>query len=144
MAFLAVYLRFATKVETRLFFALLYAVNSCNNVLRCKPQLRFICKVILLQEVVRALYGLVSQFESNFGVVAVQFLEEEDRLRDMQPQPAMTSTGWIVVTPGVPVPPNLAHVSPQTSKTKSRIKSRGSVPNLTAIAGQPVVTPRKK
>ena len=96
-----------------------------------------------MQEVVRALYGLVSQFESNFGVVAVQFLEEEDRLRDMQPQPAVTSTGWIVVTPGVPVPPNLVPGSPQTAKTK-RIKSRGSVPNLTSLVGQTAVTPRKR
>jgi hypothetical protein len=97
-----------------------------------------------LQEVVRALYGLVSQFESNFGVVALQFLEEEDRIRDTQPQPAMTSSGWIVLTPGIPVPPNMALVSPQTSKTK-RMKSRGSVPNLTSLAGsQTSVTPRKK
>ncbi|CAB3987511.1 regulatory-associated of mTOR-like [Paramuricea clavata] len=97
---------------------------------------------IVRGEVVRALYGLVSQFESNFGVVALQFLEEEDRIRDTQPQPAMTSTGWIVLTPGIPVPPNLALVSPQTSKTK-RMKSRGSVPNLTSLAGpQTSVTPQ--
>ena len=90
----------------------------------------------------RALYGLVSQFESNFGVVAIQFLEEEGRLRETQPQPAMTPTGWIVVTPGVPVPPT-ALVSPQASKTK-RLKSRGSVPNLTAVAAQTASTSRKK
>ena len=72
----------------------------------------------------------------------MQFLEEEDRLRDMQPQPAMTSTGWIVVTPGVPVPANLVLGSPQTTKTK-RIKSRGSVPNLTSLVGPTANTPRK-
>ena len=88
----------------------------------------------------KALYGLVSQFESNFGVVAIQFLEE-DRLRETQPQPAMTSTGWIVVTPGVPAPP-MAFASSQTSKTK-RLKSRGSVPNLTALAGKTAGTSRK-
>ena len=90
------------------------------------------------------MYGLVSQFESNFGVVAIQFLEEEDRLRETQPHPPMTSTGWIVVTPGVQVPPGMPQVPQQTAKTK-RIKSRGSVPNLTSLAGQTgVSTLRKK
>ena len=88
----------------------------------------------------RALYGLVSQFETNFGVVAIQFLEEEDRLREMQPQPPMTSTGWIVVTPGVPNPPNSLATTPAPSIMK-RLRSRGSVPNLSSLAGPASNTP---
>lgn len=95
---------------------------------------------IVRQEVVRALYGLVSQFETNFGVVAIQFLEEEDRLREMQPQPPMTSTGWIVVTPGVPNPPNSLATTPAPSIMK-RLRSRGSVPNLSSLAGPASNTP---
>ena len=81
----------------------------------------------------KALYGLIAQFQTNFGVVAIQFLEEEDRLRETQPQPAMTSTGWIVLTPGLPTPPaSVLAMSPPPSKLK-RMKSRGSVPNLTTL-----------
>ncbi|XP_028395165.1 regulatory-associated protein of mTOR-like isoform X2 [Dendronephthya gigantea] len=95
---------------------------------------------IVREEVVRALYGLVSQFEGNFGVVALQFVEEEVRLRETQPQPAVTSSGWIVLTNGVLVPPNMALVSPQIKGSK-RIKSRGSSPNLAATASPANATP---
>lgn len=77
----------------------------------------------------QALHRLVTQFESNFGVVAIQFLEEKNLLRESQPPPAMTSTGWIVVSPGVPSLPSMFAMSPPTSKVK-RLMSRGSVPNF--------------
>ncbi|XP_046854750.1 regulatory-associated protein of mTOR-like isoform X4 [Xenia sp. Carnegie-2017] len=93
---------------------------------------------IVREEVVRALYGLVSQFESNFGVVAIQFLEEEDRLRDTQPQPATTSGGWVVLTQGVIVPPSFSLLLNQQVAKSKRIKSRGSSPNLMSYGTQGV------
>ena len=49
-----------------------------------------------------AFYGLITQFESAFSVVAVQFLEE-DRQREMMgssTQDAETKKGWILVAQG--------------------------------------------
>ena len=90
------------------------------------------------------MYGLVSQFESNFGVVAIQFLEEEDRLRDTQPQPAMTSGGWVVLTQGVIVPPSFSLLLNQQVAKSKRIKSRGSSPNLMSYGTQGVGASQRK
>ena len=40
------------------------------------------------------------QFETNFGVVALQFLEEDRQRENAPPAAAITSSGWIVVGSG--------------------------------------------
>lgn len=47
-----------------------------------------------------ALHGLVIQYETNFGVIALQFLEEDLHRENAPPAAAITSTGWIVVGSG--------------------------------------------
>lgn len=47
-----------------------------------------------------ALHGLVIQYETNFGVIALQFLEEDRQKENAPPAAAITSTGWIVVGSG--------------------------------------------
>ncbi|CAH3037121.1 unnamed protein product [Porites lobata] len=55
---------------------------------------------LVRKELVVGLHGLVMQFETNFGVVALQFLEE-DRQRENAPSAAaITPSGWIVVGSG--------------------------------------------
>lgn len=58
--------------------------------------------MLFYQELVVALYGLVVQFETNFGVVALQFLEEDRQKENAPSAAAITSSGWIVVGPGQP------------------------------------------
>lgn len=62
----------------------------------------FILCVLSYQELVVALHGLVVQFETNFGVVALQFLEEDRQKENGPSAAAITSSGWIVVGSGQP------------------------------------------
>mgnify|MGYP000589179469 CR=1 FL=1 len=48
--------------------------------------------MLFYQELVVALYGLVVQFETNFGVVALQFLEE-----DRQKENGPSAAAWISI-----------------------------------------------
>jgi hypothetical protein len=73
-----------------------------------------------------ALHGLVIQYEANFGVIALQFLEEDRQKENAPSAAAITSTGWIVVgsgsspSPGgVPPPDSQPQNSPSARKTSS-------------------------
>ncbi|EDO47933.1 predicted protein [Nematostella vectensis] len=55
---------------------------------------------LVRKELVVSLHGLVIQFETNFGVVALQFLDEDRQKENAPPAAAITSTGWIVVGSG--------------------------------------------
>lgn len=54
----------------------------------------------MFQELVVGVHGLVIQYETNFGVIALQFLEEDRQKENAPPAAAITSTGWIVVGSG--------------------------------------------
>lgn len=58
------------------------------------------CIFLLFQELVVGFHGLVMQFETNFGVVALQFLEEDRQRENAPPAAAITPSGWIVVGSG--------------------------------------------
>lgn len=90
-----------------------------------------------------ALHGLVVQFETNFGVVALQFLEE-DRLKENAPSAAaITPSGWIVVGGGQsPTKQELSTPSASPSSTKpakSTIRQSLSTSQLSSYAGNSVV-----
>ncbi|XP_031551677.1 regulatory-associated protein of mTOR-like [Actinia tenebrosa] len=55
---------------------------------------------LVRKELVVALHGIVIQYETNFGVIALQFLEEDMQKENAPPAAAITSTGWIVVGSG--------------------------------------------
>ncbi|XP_015778065.1 PREDICTED: regulatory-associated protein of mTOR-like [Acropora digitifera] len=76
---------------------------------------------LVRKELVVALYGLVVQFETNFGVVALQFLEEDRQKENGPSAAAITSSGWIVVGPGQP--PGVeagAHTNPSSGGKNPR------------------------
>lgn len=73
-----------------------------GKILITAENLRFslMCFPLLFQELVVGLHGLVMQFETNFGVVALQFLEEDRQRENAPPAAAITPSGWIVVGSG--------------------------------------------
>lgn len=103
--------------------------------------------MLFYQELVVALYGLVVQFETNFGVVALQFLEEDRQKENGPSAAAITSSGWIVVGPGQP--PGVeagAHTNPSSGGKNPRglrASFSSSHPNAFGI-NHPVVSGENK
>ena len=79
-----------------------------------------------------AFYGHIIQFENNFSVVAVQFLEE-DRQREMMggsPRDAETKKGWILVAQGSKEAAFMASTDSSTLKKAPGLCSSPSQPIL--------------
>ena len=95
------------------------------------------------QELVVALHGLVMQFETNFGVVALQFLEEDRQKENAPSAAAITASGWIVVGPGQPSGMESAmHSTPSSGGKNTRgLRASFSTSHLNAFGtNQPVIT----
>lgn len=93
------------------------------------------------QELVVGLHGLVMQFETNFGVVALQFLEE-DRQRENAPSAAaITPSGWIVVGSGPSSSvEGVSHAIPgSASKSSKGLRASFSTSHLSSFATNPPV-----
>lgn len=96
---------------------------------------------LVRKELVVALHGLVLQFETNFGVVALQFLEEDRQRENAPPAAAITPSGWIVVGsgPSSGLEP-ITHMSPSSGvKNTKGIRSSFSTSNLNTFAANPPV-----
>ena len=81
------------------------------------------------------------QFETNFGVVALQFLEEDRQRENAPPAAAITPSGWIVVGsgPSSGLEP-ITHMSPSSGvKNTKGIRSSFSTSNLNTFAANPPV-----
>ena len=82
------------------------------------------------------------QFETNFGVVALQFLEE-DRQRENAPSAAaITPSGWIVVGSGPSsVMEAITHTSPSSGggKNPKGMRASFSTSHLNTFAANPPV-----
>lgn len=100
----------------------------------------------VLQELVVGLHGLVMQFETNFGVVALQFLEEDRQKENAPPAAAITPSGWIVVgsgpTSGMEA---ITHTSPGSSGSKNPkgMRASFSTSHLNTFAANPPVVSGK-
>lgn len=98
---------------------------------------------LVRKELVVALHGLVVQFETNFGVVALQFLEEDRQKENAPSAAAITPSGWIVVGGGQsPTKQELsAHpASPSGAKpSKGGMRQSLSTSQLNTYAGNAVV-----
>ena len=90
-----------------------------------------------------ALHGLVVQFETNFGIVALQFLEE-DRLKENAPSAAAVAPGgWIVVGSGSSPSIGIEHAalaSPNAGKLIKGMRTSFSSSQLSSFACNPPVT----
>ena len=83
------------------------------------------------------------QFETNFGVVALQFLEEDRQKENAPPAAAITPSGWIVVGSGPSSGMEaITHTSPgSASKNPKGMRASFSTSHLnTFTASQPVVS----
>ena len=84
------------------------------------------------------------QFETNFGVVALQFLEEDRQKENAPPVAAITPSGWIVVGSGPSSGmEGITHTSPSSagSKNSKGIRASFSMSHLNSFAAnQPVVS----
>ena len=83
------------------------------------------------------------QFETNFGVVALQFLEEDRQKENAPPAAAITSSGWIVVGSGPSSGMEaITHTSPGSgNKNPKGMRASLSTSHLnTFAANQPVVS----
>lgn len=96
----------------------------------------------IYQELVVALHGLVIQYETNFGVIALQFLEEDRQKENAPPAAAITSSGWIVVGSGSSPQPNsqlppevLPSTSPSNRKLSAGMRPSFSTSQLSTYAG---------
>ena len=99
------------------------------------------CFSLLFQELVVGLRGLVMQFETNFGVVALQFLEE-DRQRENAPSAAaITPSGWIVVGSGPSSSADgVSNAIPGSgSKSSKGLRASFSTSHLSNFAANPPV-----
>lgn len=80
------------------------------------------------------------QFETNFGVVALQFLEEDRQKENAPPAAAITPSGWIVVGSGPSSGMEaITHTSPGSgSKSNSKgIRASFSTSHLSSFATNP-------
>lgn len=93
------------------------------------------------QELVVGLHGLVMQFETNFGVVALQFLEEDRQRENAPPAAAITPSGWIVVGSGPSSSvEGVSHAIPGTgSKSSKGLRASFSTSHLSSFATNPPV-----
>lgn len=92
-----------------------------------------------------ALHGLVMQFETNFGVVALQFLEEDRQKENAPSAAAVTPSGWIVVGsgPSSGMEP-ITHTSPGSgSKNPKGLRPSFSTSHLNTFAANPPVVSGK-
>ena len=94
---------------------------------------------LFFQELVVGLHGLVMQFETNFGVVALQFLEE-DRQRENAPSAAaITPSGWIVVGSGPSSGVDGVTNAIPERKTSKGLRASFSTSHLSSFAPNPPV-----
>lgn len=93
------------------------------------------------QELVVGLHGLVMQFETNFGVVALQFLEEDRQRENAPPAAAITPSGWIVVGSGPSSSvEGVSHAIPGSgSKSSKGLRASFSTSHLSSFATNPPV-----
>ena len=94
---------------------------------------------MLSQELVVGLHGLVMQFETNFGVVALQFLEEDRQKENAPPAAAITPSGWIVVGSGPSSGMEaITHTSPGSATKNSKgMRASFSTSHLSSFATNP-------
>ena len=86
------------------------------------------------------------QFETNFGVVALQFLEEDRMKENAPPAAAITPSGWIVVGSGpASAVEVITHTSPGSgSKNPTKgMRTSFSTSNLNTFAANPPVVSGK-
>ena len=88
-----------------------------------------------------ALHGLVMQFETNFGVVALQFLEEDRQKENAPSAAAITPSGWIVVGSGPASGTDaITHTSPGSgSKNPKGLRASFSTSHLTSFGSNQLV-----
>lgn len=97
---------------------------------------------LVRKELVVGLHSLVMQFETNFGVVALQFLEEDRMKENAPPAAAITPSGWIVVGSGpASAVEVITHTSPGSgSKNPTKgMRTSFSTSNLNTFAANPPV-----
>jgi len=81
------------------------------------------------------------QFETNFGVVALQFLEEDRQRENAPPAAAITPSGWIVVGSGLAsTAEGVANAIPGSERKGSRgLRASFSTSHLSNFATNPPV-----